>query len=140
MSEKINVAPKWDTTKNIENLTINPGYIYAFQDVLLYYINSVIPKPEDVGPIIRKCGDVISGKIPLEDAKFEWYEQHIYAIYSLLELLRYEATEQGLAIKDNRTIDKEDISDLTKALLDGNMKLVEELEKKITDDVNSQSA
>jgi hypothetical protein len=140
MSEKINVAPKWDTTKNIENLTINPGYIYAFQDVLLYYINSVIPNPEDVGPIIRKCGDVISGKIPLEDAKFEWYEQHIYAIYSLLELLRYEATEQGLAIKDDRTIDKQDISDLTKALLDGNMKLVEELEKKITDDVNSQSA
>ena len=139
MSEKINVAPKWDTTKNIENLTINPGYIYAFQDILLHYINTVIPKPEDVGPIIRKCGDVISGKIPLEDAKFEWYEQHMYAIYSLLELLRYEATEQGLAIKDDRTIDKEDLRKLTEAVIQGQTDLVKELEEKITADVNSQS-
>ena len=110
MSEKINVAPKWDTTKNIENLTINPGYIYAFQDVLLYYINSVIPNPEDVGPIIRKCGDVISGKIPLEDAKFEWYEQHIY-----------NSPNQN----NTTTLGQTD--------------LVEKLEKKITDDVNNQS-
>lgn len=139
MSEKINVAPKWDTTKNIENITINPGYIYAFQDILLHYINTVIPKPEDVGPIIRKCGDVISGKIPLEDAKFEWYEQHMYAIYSLLELLRYEATEQGLAIKDDRTIDKEDLRKLTEAVIQGQTDLVKELEEKITADVNSQS-
>ena len=139
MSEKINVAPKWDTTKNIENITMNPGYIYAFQDILLYYINTVIPKPEDVGPIIRKCGDVISGNIKLEDAKFEWYEQHMYAIYSLLELLRYQATEQGLAIKDDRTIDKEDLKKLTEAVIQGKTDLVKELEKKITDDVNSQS-
>ena len=139
MSEKINVAPKWDTTKNIENITINPGYIYAFQDILLHYINTVIPKPEDVGTIIRKCGDVISGKIALEDAKFEWYEQHMYAIYSLLELLRYEATEQGLAIKDDRTIDKEDLRKLTEAVIQGQTDLVKELEEKITADVNSQS-
>lgn len=140
MSEKINVAPKWDTTKNIENITINPGYIYAFQDILLHYINTAIPKPEDLAPIMRKIAEVVQGKLPLEEAKFEWYEQHMYVLYSILELLKYQATEQGLAIKDDRTIDKQDISDLTKALLDGNMKLVEELEKKITDDVNSQSA
>ena len=42
MSEKINVAPKWDTTKNIENIAMNPGYIYAFQDILMYYINFII--------------------------------------------------------------------------------------------------
>ena len=139
MSEKINVAPKWDTTKNIENITINPGYIYAFQDILMYYIDNAVPSPEEVGPIIRKCGDIISGKIPLEDAKLKWYEQHMYALYSLLELLRYQATEQGLAIKDDRTIDKDDLKKLTEAVLQGQTDLVKELEKKITDDVNSQS-
>ena len=63
----------------------------------------------------------------------------MYAIYSLLELLRYEATEQGLAIKDDRTIDKEDLKKLTEAVMQGQTDLVKELEKKITDDVNSQS-
>ena len=114
----------------IKDLEIHSEFIPALQSIMLYYIDQVYPKSEELAQTLSKFQQMQDGKIEDKKVDLKWYEYHTFIFYSLIQILGAKANEQGLYQDSDVVLNEDILGKLTKAILDndkeGQAKLYEE--------------
>jgi hypothetical protein len=138
MSEdKISVQDTYDFSKNIENISLSTTYIYGLEQLMIYFMEKM-ENPANIKPYFKKFESYIKGELDVESNPWTEEESQLYTIFSLQQLLKAKAYEQGLNVKVNATIDNALVQDLMQALSDGKYDEVGEINKKMQDQINKQ--
>lgn len=137
MGEQIQINDTFDFTKDIKDITLNATYIFALEQLMMFYISNM-ENPADVKPIIQKFESYVKGEYDIQKNPFTEIESHLYTIFSLQQLLRAKAYEQGLNIKVNATLEKDLIEELLKATLENDNEKVKEIHIKMQKQIESQ--
>ena len=74
----------------------------------------------------------------MKEEPFNESELRFYTLYSLIELFKAAAYEQGANVEVNATVSREDIDKLLKASIDGDTDTMKEINEKIQSEVNTQ--
>ena len=112
--EKIPVQDTYDFTKNIEDISLSTTYIFGLEQLMVYFLMKK-DDPSGISVMFDKFNKYVDGKLDTEKDPFTEEEAHLYTIFSLQQLLKAKAYEQGLNIKVNATIDQSLITELLKA-------------------------
>ena len=114
----------------IKDLEIHSDFIPALQSIMLYYIDQVYPKAEDLAQTLSKFQNMLDGSLKDKKVDLQWYEYHTFIFYSLIQILGAKANEQGLYQDSDVVLNEDILGKLTKAILDndkeGQAKLYEE--------------
>jgi len=137
MSERIQLPDTFDFTKDITNITMNPAYIMGLEAVLLRIVTNM-ENPALTKPIFEKFENYISGKLNIETDPFNEEESILYTVYSLIQLLKAKAYEQGLNIKNKNTVSGDHIKDLLDATMNGDFDKLKEINAKMEEDIKDQ--
>jgi len=138
MSEnKISVQDTYDFSKNIENISLSTTYIYGLEQLMIYFMEKM-ENPQNIKPYFKKFESYIQGELDVESNPWTEEESQLYTIFSLQQLLKAKAYEQGLNVKVNATVDNALVEDLMQALNDGKYDKVGEINKKMQDQINEQ--
>lgn len=135
--EKIPVQDTYDFSKNIENISLSTTYIYGLEQLMVYFLMRM-EDSSTIKPTFDKFNLYIEGKLDLEKDPFSEEEAHLYTIFSLQQLLKIKAYEQGLNIKVDATIDQSLITELLQATADGDFDKFKDINKKMQDQLNDQ--
>jgi len=137
MSDKIPIQDTYDFSKSIENISLSTTYIYGLEQLLMYFILKM-DDPSSLKSTFKKFEDYILGKIEIKKDTFSEEEAHLYTIFSLQQLLKAKAYEQGLNVKIEATIEESLIEDLLKAVANKEFDKIAEINKKMQDQLNNQ--
>jgi hypothetical protein len=138
MSEdKISVQDTYDFSKNIENISLSTTYIYGLEQLMIYFMEKM-ENPQNIKPYFKKFESYIQGELDVESNPWTEEESQLYTIFSLQQLLKAKAYEQGLNVKVKATVDNALVEDLMQALNDGKYDKVGEINKKMQDQINEQ--
>jgi hypothetical protein len=137
MSDKIPIQDTYDFSKSIENISLSTTYIYGLEQLLMYLILKM-DNPASLQSTFKKFEDFILGKIELKESTFSEEETHLYTIFSLQQLLKAKAYDQGLNVKINATIDQSLVKDLLEAVANKEFDKISDINKKMQDQLNNQ--
>ena len=137
MSDKIPIQDTYDFSKSIENISLSTTYIYGLEQLLMFFILKM-DDPSSLKSTFKKFEDYILGKIEVKESTFSEEETHLYTIFSLQQLLKAKAYEQGLNVKIEATIEESLIEDLLKAVANKEFDKIAEINKKMQDQLNNQ--
>jgi hypothetical protein len=120
--DKLHSQITYDFSKTITGIEINPAYIHGLQRITNdMIINS--DRGADMPAIFNKFNKVVEQHELPEDEKtnieLDAYESDIYTLFSLIQLLKYKAKEQGLEIETETTVTKAELADLAKMVEKG---------------------
>mgnify|MGYP003644217724 CR=1 FL=1 len=123
MSEenRLQTVVTYDHSKVITGITISSAYIAGLQRILTGMMLEN-ENPEKLPDMFKKFGIVMNLKEneePEEKINFSIEESNIYTLFSLLQLLRYLAKEQGLEIHTETEATTEDLSELADLVTKG---------------------
>ena len=135
--EKIPVQDTYDFTKNIEDISLSTTYIFGLEQLMVYFLMKK-DDPSGISVMFDKFNKYVDGKLDTEKDPFTEEEAHLYTIFSLQQLLKAKAYEQGLNIKVNATIDQSLITELLKATEANDYDKFNEINKKMQDQLNDQ--
>jgi len=135
--EKIPVQDTYDFTKNIEDISLSTTYIFGLEQLMVYFLMKK-DDPSGISVMFDKFNKYVDGKLDTEKDPFTEEEAHLYTIFSLQQLLKAKAYEQGLNIKVNATIDQSLITELLKATEANDYDKFNEINKKMQDQLNEQ--
>jgi hypothetical protein len=122
----------------ITDLSIHSDFIPALQSIMLYYIDQVYPKAEDLAQTLSKFQKMLDGSLEEKKVNLEWYEYHTFIFYSLIQILGAKANEQGLYQDSNVVLNEDILGKLTKAILDNDKKGQAKLYEKFFNDIQEQ--
>ncbi len=122
----------------ITDLSIHSDFIPALQSIMLYYIDQVYPKAEDLAQTLSKFQKMLDGSLKEKKVDLEWYEYHTFIFYSLIQILGAKANEQGLYQDSNVVLNEDILGKLTKAILDNDKKGQAKLYEKFFNDIQEQ--
>ncbi len=122
----------------ITDLSIHSDFIPALQSIMLYYIDQVYPKAEDLAQTLSKFQKMLDGSLEEKKVDLEWYEYHTFIFYSLIQILGAKANEQGLYQDSNVVLNEDILGKLTKAILDNDKKGQAKLYEKFFNDIQEQ--
>ena len=105
---------------------------------MLYYIDQVYPKSEDVSATLNKFKRMLSGELDEKKLDLKWYEYHTWIIYSLLQTFAAYANEQGLYQESNIKMDTDLLGKLTKSILENDTATQSELYKEFFADIQAK--
>jgi hypothetical protein len=126
---------EYDQTKLIENLKVHTSYIGALQRVTSKFIlrsseEDQLRLPETINQFnklvvhnIERDGD--------PGIRFDEWQSDLYVLFSLTQLMKYEAQQQGLAKEVEVEYDDAAIQELAKQVASG--KVDPDLQKKVED-------
>jgi len=138
MSEKqIQVSDTFDFTKSIENISLSAAYIMGLEQVMMHII-ALSEDASSIPPIFKKFEEYIKNELNLEENPFTEYESILYTIYSLHQLFKAHAYEQGLNVKVDATVSQKLIEDVLAAVKDSDFEKVKELQSKMANEINGQ--
>ena len=138
MSEdKIKVQDTYDFTKNIENVSLSTTYIAGLESLMLFFIEKM-EDPSILTSYFKKFQEYIDGTLDMEKDPFTEEEAQLYTIFSLQQLLKAKAYEQGLNIKLDATIDQDLVESLMKAINNNELDKAKEINIKMNEQVNQQ--
>jgi hypothetical protein len=122
MSEdkKLNTVVTYDQTKSITGIEVSAAYIEAFQRILSEMILDA-EDPSLLPATFEKFNKIAELKEGDEPPQFEinLYESNLYTLFSLLQLLKFKAKEQGLEIHTETTATKKDMEELSNLVTKG---------------------
>tara|TARA_R110000796_G_C14209502_1_gene393027 strand:- start:56 stop:481 length:426 start_codon:yes stop_codon:yes gene_type:complete len=123
MSEekKLQTVVTYDHSKAITGITISTAYIAGIQRILTGMILEN-EDPAKLPDMFKKFGVVMNLKEneePKEKIDFTIEESNIYTLFSLIQLFRYLAKEQGLEIYTETEATTEDLSELADLVTKG---------------------
>ena len=118
MDNFIKATNTYDLTKNIKDIEVNTGFILGLNDILMFYITSVVKDASTLSDTFKKFEKLISNDKP-EEVKLDAIETQIYTIFALQQLLKAKAKEQNLEIPVDSKITQEDLSNYMTAIMDG---------------------
>ena len=122
----------------IKDLEIHSDYIPALQSIMLYYIDQVYPKAEDLAQTLSKFQNMLDGSLKDKKVDLQWYEYHTFIFYSLIQILGAKANEQGLYQDSDVILDEDILGKLTKAILDNDKEGQADLYEKLFNDIQKQ--
>jgi hypothetical protein len=114
--DKLHSQITYDFTKNITDIKLSPAYIHGLQRITnTAIINS--GRGADMPIIFGKFNEIVQQHLkPKEEqveVQLDEFEADIYTLFSLLQLFKYHAHEQGLEIETETTVTKSELADLT---------------------------
>lgn len=120
--DKLHSQITYDFTKDIKDIDINPAYIHGLQRITnTAIINS--DRGADMPGIFAKFEEIVTQHTKPEEGKvaivLDEFEADIYTLFSLIQLLKYKAHEQGLEIETETTVTKDELVDLAKMIEKG---------------------
>lgn len=124
MDNFIKATNTYDLTKNIKDIEINTGFILGLNDVLIFYITSVVKDASTLSDTFKKFQKLISNDKP-EEVKLDAIETQIYTIFALQQLLKAKAKEQNLEIPVDSKITQEDLTNYMTAIMNGDAEAAE---------------
>jgi hypothetical protein len=130
MDNFIKATNTYDLTKNIKDLEINTGFILGLNDVLMFYITSIVKDASTLSDTFKKFQKLISNDKP-EEVRLDAIEAQIYTVFALQQLLKAKAKEQNLEIPVDSKITKEDLTNYITAIMDGDNETAEKKLKQI---------
>lgn len=136
MSEKIKLQDSFDPKAIINDISISTTYIFALEELMIHYILNM-ENPQDVKTIYKKFEDYVTNKLDIDKDPFTRTERNLYTIYSLQQLFRAKAYEQGLNMKVKGTVSKDTLEELLKATIDGDMDKLKSLNEKMKIEIES---
>ena len=122
----------------IKDLEIHSDFIPALQSIMLYYIDQVYPKAEDLAQTLSKFQNMLDGSLKDKKVDLQWYEYHTFIFYSLIQILGAKANEQGLYQDSDVILDEDILGKLTKAILDNDKEGQADLYEKLFNDIKKQ--
>ena len=122
----------------ITDLSIHSDFIPALQSIMLYYIDQVYPKAEDLAQTLSKFQRMLDGSLEEKKVDLEWYEYHTFIFYSLIQILGAKANEQGLYQESDVVLNENILGKLTKAILDNDKEGQAKLYEKFFNDIQKQ--
>ena len=122
----------------ITDLSIHSDFIPALQSIMLYYIDQVYPKAEDLAQTLSKFQNMLDGSLKDKKVDLQWYEYHTFIFYSLIQILGAKANEQGLYQDSDVILDEDILGKLTKAILDNDKEGQADLYEKLFNDIQKQ--
>jgi hypothetical protein len=128
--EKIPVKDVIDHTKEITGINLSAAYVSALERLLMYFIMK-LDNPAECKPMFEKFERYVSVEGLNFEENFNEEEIHMYTIFSLQQLFKAKAYEQGHNVKINATIDKSDVESLLKATMEGNFDDVRRINEKM---------
>ena len=123
MSEenRLQTVVTYDHSKSITGITVSSAYIAGLQRILTGMMLEN-ENPEKLPDMFKKFGVVMNLKEneePKEKIDFTIEESNIYTLFSLIQLFRYLAKEQGLEIYTETEATTEDLSELADLVTKG---------------------
>ena len=135
--ERVKLQNAYDPTKDL-TVKVSASYIQGIESVFLHYVTRM-ENPAMIKPLIEKFERYIEDpEKVMKEEPFTQEELHIYTLYSLIELFKAHAYEQGANIEVNATVSKSDVDALLKASVEGDYDKMREINSKIDEDVRSQ--
>jgi len=136
MSESKKTASVWEYDEGvITNLGVHTSYITALQRVTSKFILRSTEEDQLRLPTsIDKFNKLVQhdhAKDGTPDIRLDEWESDLYVLFSLVQLLKFEANEQGYAKEKEIEYDSEDLVELSKQLGDGTID--KDLHKKVSD-------
>jgi len=137
-SEDKRTVWEYDQTKLIENLKVHTSYIDGLQRVTSKFIlrsseEDQLRLPETINDFnklvthnIEKDGD--------PGIKFDEWQSDLYVLFSLVQLMKYEAQQQGLAKEVEVEYNEAEIQNLAQQVAQG--KIDPDLQAKVEDIAN----
>tara|TARA_R110000764_G_scaffold63680_1_gene134576 strand:+ start:5188 stop:5625 length:438 start_codon:yes stop_codon:yes gene_type:complete len=120
--DKLHSRVTYDFSKVITGIDINPAYINGLQRIT----NDMIingDRGAEMPKIFEKFNKIVSQAAnPQEDDKaivLDAYESDIYTLFSLVQLLKFKALEQGLELKTETTVTKAELAELAEMVKKG---------------------
>jgi hypothetical protein len=120
--DKLHSQITYDFNKSITDIEVNPAYINGLQRIT----NSIIinsDRASEMPAIFTKFDKIVKQfnnqdedqtPIPLDT-----FESDIYTLFSLIQLFKFKAYEQGLEIKTETTVTKAELATLAKMVEKG---------------------
>lgn len=124
MDNFIKATNTYDLTKNIKDIEINTGFILGLNDILMFYITSIVKDASTLSDTFKKFERLISNDKP-EEVKLDVIETQIYTVFALQQLFKAKAKEQNLEIPVDSKITQEDLSNYMTAIMDGDTEAAE---------------
>jgi hypothetical protein len=138
MSEdKISVQDTYDFSKNITDISLSVAYIHGLEKLMTYFFMNM-EDPSILKPMFEKFESYIKGELDIQKNPFSEEEANLYTIFSLQQLLKAKAYQQGLNIKVDATIDKKLIEELLQATVDGNKEKFTSVNNEMMNSINEQ--
>ena len=125
-------------SKSITGITVHSDYIPALQSIMLYYIDQIYPKSEDVASTLNKFKRMLSGELDQKKLDLKWYEYHTWIIYSLLQTFAAHANDQGLYQDSEIKYDTDLLGKLTKSILENDTATQADLYKEFFADIQAK--
>ena len=122
----------------ITDISIHSDFIPALQSIMLYYVDQVYPKAEDLAQTLSKFQKMLDGSLKDKKVDLEWYEYHTFIFYSLIQVLGAKANEQGLYQESDVVLNEDILGKLTKAILDNDKEGQADLYEKLFNDIQKQ--
>tara|TARA_A100001201_G_scaffold141712_2_gene137832 strand:+ start:1668 stop:2108 length:441 start_codon:yes stop_codon:yes gene_type:complete len=131
MSDKglLSTRPVYDQTKPIKNIEIHPSYIRMLESAFLYFVTEVLENPAEIKEIFKKFDKTYKAihSDKGEQVALNPVEAHMWTIYSMMQLLRYKAKEQGLEKIEETNVTQEEVSNWVKEISKGDKSKAQEM-------------
>jgi len=105
----------YDFSKDIENLRVNTSFIMGLENLLMYFITELVEDPKTIPDTFRKFEEIIGGKEP----ELSPLEVHMYTIFALHQMFKYNAIDQKLHKEVEMKVSKEELKESLKLILEG---------------------
>tara|TARA_R110000796_G_scaffold247704_1_gene373597 strand:- start:7411 stop:7827 length:417 start_codon:yes stop_codon:yes gene_type:complete len=101
----------YDTTKNM-TVDLNPAFISGLQQIYGRYISEFYPDASEFGILIQDFNDTIMDpeKASKKNRKFTTIESELYTLYSIINILKSFAKQQGLEKLEDLKVTEEDFA------------------------------
>lgn len=132
MSEFVETVDSWDYTKNITGLEVNTAFITGLENILMYYVTSIVEDPSTLAVTFKKFEAILKNEVKEENPiELSDIERQMYTLFSLLQLFKIKGYEQKLNVKIESTVTKQQLEEYMKDIMDGNQDAAKEKLKKI---------
>jgi len=138
MAEELQTFDTFDPTGTIKDIELSTVYITSLQNMITEMIYDET-KIDTVGETFLKFDQIKKASEEGDNEKIKAiqldnWERKVYTLFSLLQVLKFKAVDQGLNKRTQTTATKADIKELGDLLIKGDkqgLKKLEEIESKL---------
>lgn len=138
MAEELQTFDTFDPTATIKDIELSTVYITSLQNMITEMIYDET-KIDTVGETFIKFDQIKKASEEGDNEKIKAiqldnWERKVYTLFSLLQVLKFKAVDQGLNKRTQTTATKADIKELGDLLIKGDkegLKKLEEIESKL---------
>tara|TARA_R110002124_G_scaffold139297_1_gene303457 strand:- start:23 stop:451 length:429 start_codon:yes stop_codon:yes gene_type:complete len=132
MSKELQTFDKFDPTATIKDIELSTVYITSLQNMITEMIYDET-KIDTVGETFIKFDEIkkaseAGDKDKIKTIQLDNWERKVYTLFSLLQVFKFKAIDQGLNQRTETTATKNDIKELGELLMKGDKKGLKKLQ------------